>query len=181
MHRNPSPLSRGAIGLIAGAALVIAAPGANAQALDANVISKAKEASMQEQDKNKTLVRAGFERWAKGTGSPFELLAPEAEWTIVGTSPLSKTYTRQQFMDEVIGPFNARMTERLVPTVRGIYADGDMVIALFDAEGVAKDGQPYRNTYTWYFQMRDGVVFKAIAFFDVREFDDFWTRVSPTP
>jgi hypothetical protein len=28
--------------------------------------------------------------------------------------------------------------------------------------------------------MRDGLVTKAIAFFDVREFDDFWMRVSPT-
>jgi len=64
-------------------------------------------------------------RWANGTGSPFELFAPEAEWTIVGTSPLSKTYSsRQQFLDEVIGPFNARMAKPLVPTVRGIYADG---------------------------------------------------------
>jgi ketosteroid isomerase-like protein len=132
------------------------------------------------QETNKALVSAGFERWARGTGSPFELLAPDAEWTIVGTSPLSKTYSsRQQFLDEVIGPFNARMAEPLVPTVRGIYADGDMVITFFDAHGVAKDGQAYRNTYTWYFQMRGGIVFKAVAFFDVREFDDFWERVSP--
>lgn len=131
------------------------------------------------QDANKALVRAGFERWANGTGSPFELLSPDAEWTIVGTSPLSKTYRRQQFLDEVIGPFNARMATPLVPTVRGIYADGDMVITFFDAAGLAKDGQPYRNTYTWYFQMQDGVVVRAVAFFDVREFDDFWTRVSP--
>ncbi len=132
------------------------------------------------QETNKALVRAGFERWANGTGSPFELLSPDAEWTIVGTSPLSKTYhSRQQFLDEVIDPFNARMAKPLVPTVRGIYADGDMVIIFFDAQGVARDGQPYRNTYTWYFQMRDGVVFKAVAFFDVREFDDFWARVTP--
>ncbi len=131
------------------------------------------------QDANKALVRAGFERWANGTGSPFELLAPDAEWTIVGSSPLSKTYSRQQFLDEVIGPFNARMAEPLRPSVRGIYADGDMVITLFDAQGVANDGQPYRNTYTWYFQMRAGVVDKAIAFFDLREFDDFWARVPP--
>ena len=132
------------------------------------------------QEANKALVRAGFERWANGTGSPFELLAPDAEWTIVGTSPLSKTYSRQQFLDEVIGPFNARMQKQLVPSVRGLYADGDMVITFFDADGVAKDGVPYHNTYTWYFQMQEGVVFKAVAFFDVREFDDFWARVTPT-
>jgi ketosteroid isomerase-like protein len=132
------------------------------------------------QETNKALVRAGFERWASGAGSPFELLSPDAEWTIVGTSPLSKTYgSRQQFLDEVIGPFNARMSQPLVPTVRGIYADGDMVITFFDAEGVARDGEAYRNTYTWYFQMRDKVVVKAVAFFDVREFDDFWARVTP--
>jgi ketosteroid isomerase-like protein len=135
------------------------------------------EASLSET--NKALVRAGFERWANGTGSPFELLDADAEWTIVGSSPLSKTYSRQAFLDEVIGPFNARMAQPLVPTIRGIYADGDMVVTFFDGAGVARDGQPYRNTYTWYFQMRDGIVFKAVAFFDVREFDEFWARVSP--
>ena len=56
-----------------------------------------------------------------------------------------------------------------------------MVITLFDAEATVKDGKPYRNTYTWYFQMRDAKVFKAIAFFDNRDFDEFWNRVSPKP
>src|SRR6516225_8469417 len=163
MPRISSLIARGAIGLFAGAALVTAAHNAKAQAADVKVVAKSKEVSVEE--KNKALVRAGFERWAEGTGSPFELLAPDAEWTIVGTSPLSKTYGRQQFLDEVIGPFNARMAKPLATTVRGIYADGDMVITLFDAEGMAKDGQPYRNTYSWYFQMRDGLVTKAIAFF----------------
>lgn len=129
---------------------------------------------------NKALVQASFDRWRSGAGSPFELLADEAEWTIVGSSPLSKIYSRQGFLDEVIAPFNARMAKPLVPTVRGIYADGDMVIILFDGAGTAKDGQPYRNTYTWYFQFRGAKVVKAIAFFDTREFDEFWTRVSPT-
>jgi uncharacterized protein len=80
---------------------------------------------------NKALVQASFDRWRAGIGGPFELLVPEANWTIVGSSPLSRTYAnRQAFLDEVIQPFNARMATPLVPTVRGIYADGDMVIAL---------------------------------------------------
>jgi ketosteroid isomerase-like protein len=132
------------------------------------------------QDANKALVRASFERWAQGTGSPFELLLPDAQWTIVGSSPLSKTYHGvQSFLDEVIQPFNARMRTPLVPTVRGIYADGDMVITLFDAAATAADGLPYRNTYTWYFSMRDSRVTTVIAFFDTREFDEFWHRVKP--
>ncbi len=129
---------------------------------------------------NKALVRASFDRWRAGTGSPFELLVPEADWTIVGSSPLSKTYPdRQAFLDEVIGPFNARMATPLVPSVRGIYADGDMVVIFFDAAATTKDGQPYRNTYTWYFRMKDRKVVSVVAFFDTREFDAFWNRVSP--
>jgi len=129
---------------------------------------------------NKTLVQVSFDRWHEGTGSPFELLAPDADWTIVGSSPLSKTYpNRDAFMEEVIHPFNARMATPLRPSVRGIYADGDMVIAFFDAAATTKDGQPYRNTYTWYFRMQDGKVVSATAFFDTREFDEFWNRVKP--
>jgi ketosteroid isomerase-like protein len=71
------------------------------------------------------------------------------------------------------------MATPLVPTVHGIYADGDMVIILFEASATTRDDRSYHNTYTWYFQMKDGKVFKAIAFFDTREFDEFWTRVVP--
>lgn len=131
---------------------------------------------------NKAAVRASFERWAQRAGSPFELLDADASWTIVGSSPLSKRYaTKQQFLDEVIAPFNARMAAPLTPTIRGIWADDDMVIVLFDGVATATDGQEYRNTYTWYLRMRDGRVVDVTAFFDTRTFDDLWTRVPPTP
>ena len=134
-----------------------------------------------EVSENKALVQASFDRWSAGAGSPFELLVPEADWTIVGSSPLSKTYpNRAAFLEEVIHPFNARMATPLIPTVRGIYADGDMVISLFDASATTKDGQPYHNTYTWYFRMKDRKAVSVIAFFDTRDFDEFWNRVSPT-
>jgi uncharacterized protein len=134
------------------------------------------------EESNKALVQASFARWQSAAGGPFELLAPDAEWTIVGSSLLSKTYhSKKEFLDEVINPFNDRMSTPLVPTVRGIYADGDTVIILFDAEATVRDGKPYRNTYTWYFQMKDAQVTKAIAFFDTRDFDEFWNRVSPDP
>jgi uncharacterized protein len=134
------------------------------------------------EDSNKALVQASFDRWKIGTGGPFELLASDAEWTIVGSSPLARTYhSKKEFLDAVIDPFNARMATPLVPTVHGLYADGDTVIILFDAEATVRDGKPYHNTYTWYFQMRDAQIVKAIAFFDNRDFDEFWNRVAPKP
>lgn len=114
---------------------------------------------------NKQTVRAAFDAWRNGTaGNVFDLLVPDAKWTIVGNAPVSRTYTsRQEFLNVVIEPFNARLSKRLVPTVRDLYADGDMVIALFDAEGTARDGR----------------IVNVVAFFDTIEFTDFWTRITP--
>ncbi|HEV7469567.1 MAG: uncharacterized protein QOJ30_2750 [Pseudonocardiales bacterium] len=138
------------------------------------------ERNLAQEDTHKQVVQAAFDDWAAGRGGPFDLLADEARWTIVGNSPVSRTYeSRQEFLDTVIGPFNARLSEPLVPTVRAVYADGDWVIALFDASGSAHDGVPYRNTYTWYLRLADGAIVEAIAFFDTLEFTDLWNRVTP--
>ena len=64
--------------------------------------------------------------------------------------------------------------------VHNIYADGDTVVIFFDASAVARDGKPYKNTYTWFLDMRDGKVVKATAFFDSIEFNDLWSRVQPS-
>lgn len=133
-------------------------------------------------EQNRALVAKGFEAWANGTGSPYDLLAENASWTITGNSLAAKTYpTKEAFMGEVIRPFNARMQARLIPTVRKLYAEGDTVIAFFDAKGTARDGQPYANTYVWILDMQGGKIVKANAFFDSIAFDDFWKRVRPEP
>lgn len=134
--------------------------------------------NMDVEEKNKKDIETAFNGWRDGTGSVFDLLKADAKWTIVGNAPVSRTYTsRQEFLDVVINPFNARLSKRLVPTVRGIYSDGDMVIALFDGEATARDGKPYKNTYTWYMRLQDGQITEVIAFFDTIEFTDLWTRI----
>lgn len=132
------------------------------------------------ESRNKAAVLSSFDAWRAGTGSPYDLLADDVRWTIEGNSLASKTYpTREAFMSEVIRPFNARMQAPLKPTIRNLYADGDTVIAFFDARGTARDGKPYANTYAWILEMRAGRIIRASAFFDAIEFNDFWTRVAP--
>jgi uncharacterized protein len=41
--------------------------------------------------RNKATVEAGFDAWENGTGSPYDLLAANATWTIVGNSLVSRT------------------------------------------------------------------------------------------
>jgi hypothetical protein len=123
-------------------------------------------------------VEAGFAAWAKGSGSPFDLLADDAKWTIVGRSLVAKTYgTREAFMNEVIQPFNARMSVGLKPTIRKVYTDGNTVIVLFDARATVRDGRPYANTYAWFLEMDEGKIINVMAFFDSIEFDELWRRV----
>jgi ketosteroid isomerase-like protein len=134
------------------------------------------------EDQNRALVEASFKAWSAGTGSPYDLLADEARWTIVGRSAAAKTYeSREAFLRDVIRPFNARMREPLKPSIRRIYADGDTVIIFFDAQGTARDGKTYANTYAWFLEMRAGRIVTASAFFDSIAFNDLWTRVAPAP
>lgn len=132
--------------------------------------------------RNKQLVQSAFDAWSAGTGGPFVLLADDAQWTITGNSLAARAYpNKAAFMNEVIGPFNARLKEPLRPVVRKLAAEGDTVVVFFDAAAIALDGQPYRNTYAWIMELRANKVVRVWAFFDAIAFDALWTRVLPAP
>lgn len=131
-----------------------------------------------DEGKNKEIIHEGFAKWANGTGNFFDPLADDVEWTIIGSSPGSKTYaSRKQFLEEVIEPLDERLSVKIVPRVRGIYADDDMVIALWDGTATARDGKPHNNTYSGYMTMKNGRVLKVVAFFDTINLADLWKRI----
>ena len=135
---------------------------------------------VEQQQRNVAAVRAGIEGWASGTNSPFVLLADDATWEITGNSDAAGTYSgRAELMSRVIVPLAARMSTPLIPAIRALFCDGDTVIALFDAESTATDGQPYRNTYAWFMQFRGDCIVKVTAFYDSVAFNDLWRRVTP--
>jgi ketosteroid isomerase-like protein len=132
-------------------------------------------------EKNKQLIQKGFDQWANGSGSFFDLLADDVTWTITGNSPISKVYiSRQQFLDEAIAPINERLSQKIIPTLRALYAEGDMVIALWDGKATAKDGISYNNTYSWYMKVKGDKIIEVIAFFDSIELADLWKRLPAT-
>ncbi|RZJ72556.1 nuclear transport factor 2 family protein [Flavobacterium sp.] len=132
----------------------------------------------QTQEENKKIIRAGFEKWAKGEGSFFDLLADDMVWTINGSAPLSKTYVgKRQFLDEVINPLNERLSNKIVPTVKALYADGDVVIARIDGQATAKDGQAYNMSYAWFMTLKNGKIVKVDAFLDAIQFADIMKRI----
>jgi ketosteroid isomerase-like protein len=136
-------------------------------------------ATAQTESENKKIIQAGFERWASGKGSFFDLLTDDMVWTINGSAPLSKTYNgKQQFLDEVINPLNERLSQKIIPTVRNLFAEDDIVIALIDGKATANDGKAYDMTYAWFMKMKNGKIVKVEAFLDGIQFADVMKRLS---
>jgi uncharacterized protein len=48
------------------------------------------------ESRNKAIVKASFEVWASGAGSPYDLPADHASWSIVGHSVASKIYPSKE-------------------------------------------------------------------------------------
>jgi ketosteroid isomerase-like protein len=130
---------------------------------------------------NRARVAAAFSAWTSGSGYVTDLLADDVRWTIEGNSLAAGVYeSKQAFVDQVLAPFGKRFQERFRPvSVRGMYADGNTVVVLWDGEGVALDGIPYRNAYAWFLTFSGDKVTRAVAFYDSIAFDELWRRVEP--
>jgi ketosteroid isomerase-like protein len=127
---------------------------------------------------NKEIIIKAFQNWHDGNGNFFDLLNDDMHWEITGSTPFSKVYTsKQQFLDEVIIPLNKKLKVKIKPTVRNIFADQDMIIALWDGEAIALDGKPYLSTYSWYMKMKAGKITNVVAFLDGIEFSDVMKRI----
>lgn len=139
---------------------------------------------MTQTETNREIIRQAFEAWCQGTGPITDVFAPGMVWRIEGHSAAAREYRgTQQFVDEVLAPFGARFAggEPFRPvTIRGVYADGDTVVVIWDGRGVANDGRPYENSYAWIMKLDNGKVVDGTAFFDSISFDDLWSRVQPS-
>ena len=141
------------------------------------------ETAATQTETNREIIRAAFAAWSQGTAPITDVFAPGMTWRIEGHSVASKGYTsKQHFIDEVLAPFGARFAggEPFRPvTIRGVYADGDIVVVIWDGHGIANDGQPYENSYAWIMRLAGGQVVDGTAFYDSISFNGLWSRVQP--
>jgi ketosteroid isomerase-like protein len=56
--------------------------------------------------------------------------------------------------------------------IRAVCANGDTMIVIWDGRGIARDGQPYENSYAWIMRLRAGQVIHGTAFYDSISFND---------
>ena len=134
----------------------------------------------QEEERNREIVRHAFDEWAQGGDQFFNILAPDATWTIMGSGPNARTYYgRQAYIDGSIKPLMERLSGPVVPHIRKLWTDEDHVIVRWDQDTTASDGKQYRNSYAWFFKMKDGKAIEVTAFLDLPAYDTLLARVKP--
>lgn len=133
------------------------------------------------EETNRAFIRDAFDKWAKGEGDVFSLLAEDAVWHIVGSDPtVAKTYrSREALLDGAARPLAARLTGPLRPTVRHIWADGDDVLVHWEGEGDVYDGSTYRNNYLWVLKLREQRIVEVTAFLDIPAFKAVIDKPAP--
>ena len=125
---------------------------------------------------NKKLIQDTFAAWADGDGMAFfNALAEDVQWTVIGTSPVSRTYTsRQAFVDGAAKPLTAKLAGPIQPTVVNIIAEGDNVVLQWEGKATTKAGKPYNNSYCWVMRIADGEVREGTAYIDTELVADLW-------
>jgi ketosteroid isomerase-like protein len=118
-------------------------------------------------DERATIERA-VRAWAEGDDKAFwRLLAPDVEYSVIGTTPVSGSYAgRRAFFDGALLPMGALLAEGTRPLEYDIIAEGSRVVLMWRGEGVMTNGAPYNQSYCWVMEVRDGQVRRLKAYLD---------------
>jgi uncharacterized protein len=118
---------------------------------------------------NRQAVREAFGHWEQGNSQPFfALVADDVQWTVIGTTPVSGTYTsKQAFTDGAVGGLTKRLKGPIMATIRNVLADGDHVVLQWEGNTSSRStGAPYQQTYCWVLRFGDGQIREVTAYLD---------------
>ncbi|MGE0824179.1 MAG: nuclear transport factor 2 family protein [Candidatus Binatia bacterium] len=125
---------------------------------------------------NKKLIQDAFDAWGRGDGAAFfNLLADNVRWTVIGTSPVSRTYTsKHAFADGAAKPLSEKLAGPIKPIVRNIIAEGDQIVLQWEGSATAKSGMPYNNSYCWVMRLANGKITEGTAYIDTELVSELW-------
>ena len=96
-----------------------------------------------------------------------KILDENVNWTVIGTTEVSGTYTsRQDFIDDAVRKIGKRIDGQVTPKIVDIITEGDRLVFRWDGSGKMADGTPYRNRYSWAMTFKDGKVVEGTAYLD---------------
>jgi uncharacterized protein len=128
---------------------------------------------------NKLVLQRVFAELAEGNGEPFlDALADDARWTVIGSSPWSRTYEgKQVIVDELMRPLFRQFADRYTARATRIVAEDDVVVVEALGRATTKSGKPYNQTYCYVFRLAGGKVCELTEYNDT----DLADRVLQVP
>ena len=124
---------------------------------------------------NKKLILDAFNGWVRGDGSVIDLFADDVKWTVIGSTPVSRTYkTKREFLDGAVRPLTEKLSGAIKPTLRAITAEDDRVVLEWQGQTSGKNGKPYNQTYCWVMQIQNGQIVEGIAYLDTELISNLW-------
>jgi ketosteroid isomerase-like protein len=109
-----------------------------------------------------------FGELADGNGQPFmDALADDARWTVIGTSPWSRTYQgKGAIIDELMRPLFRQFADRYTARAIRVIAEDDTVVVEARGQVTTKSGEPYNQTYCYVLLLADGQVRELTEYLD---------------
>lgn len=113
-------------------------------------------------------VRKVFEGLARGSsGSFFDHVSADVDWTVMGTHPLAGRYrSKQSFREATFDRLETIMREGMRLVVENVLVDGDWAVVELRSEATTKTGKPFDNRYCWVMRFDKGLVTEVRAYLD---------------
>jgi len=109
-----------------------------------------------------------FADLANGDGQPFmDALADDARWTVIGSSPWSRTYEgKRAIVNELMRPLFRQFADQYTARAIRIVSEDDVVVVEARGQVTTKSGKPYDQTYCYVFHLTDGKVRELTEYLD---------------
>ncbi len=117
---------------------------------------------------HKTMLKNMFAELANGNGEALlNALDDNIQWTVIGSTSLSKTYSgKQSVIEDFLGPFSEAIDGHIHITPENFIADGDYVALQGRGESRTKAGIDYNNTYCWVYRFKQGKIISIVEYLD---------------
>lgn len=114
----------------------------------------------------KEVVSAFFGKLCSGDfAGGFDTLSDDATWTIIGDTPLSKRFTKDRLLSEMI-PMLSTFKEPAKMAVDFIIAEDDKAAVIANVHGVGPYGPYDQHTYCFVTTVKDGKVTRIVEYLD---------------
>ena len=124
---------------------------------------------------NAERVRQAFSHWERGSSAEFfEIVSPTVTWRVIGTTPISATYTDRATFVAATRRLMARLAEPILATIVAVHDVGDTVVLQWEGRSRGLNGRPYEQTYCWVLHFGGELIDDVIAYLDTELVSDMF-------